>query len=226
MYNFYIPEGKKFISYKPTKSHYTMAILRKNENSVEQTQQDIKAAEKGGPITDNLKQYVYLYIKLVSLLHDGWDINKPEVIEAGFDTIEFVSYMLRHFTPKEFMQMFPVEKDYDGRRYEVKDYFTTMETVREIGIHNRIGDRVEEFLFGYCNDDINKYMVTWMMIVNRMHQLNGGRDVLIEFMEEQGVHPRTLHEEDGYFVDDETGEKYEIKKPVQKFQKFLSIEEV
>ena len=160
----------------------------------------------------------------MSLLHDGWDINKPEVIEAGFDTLEFVSHVLRYFTPNEFMQMFPVEKDYDGHRYDVKDYFTTMETVRGIGIHNRIGDRVEDFLFDYCNDDIDEYMVTWMTIVNRMHQLNGGRDMLIEFMEEQGMHPQTFHEEDGYLINDETGEKYEIKKPTQKVKKLFSIE--
>lgn len=224
MYNFYIPEGKKLISYKPTESHYTMAILRKKEKCTEETQRDIRIAEKGGPITDNLKQFVYLYIKIMSLLHDGWDINKPEVIEAGFDTLEFVSHVLRYFTPNEFMQMFPVEKDYDGHRYDVKDYFTTMETVRGIGIHNRIGDRVEDFLFDYCNDDIDEYMVTWMTIVNRMHQLNGGRDMLIEFMEEQGMHPQTFHEEDGYLINDETGEKYEIKKPTQKVKKLFSIE--
>ncbi len=224
MYNFYIPEGKKLINYKPTKSHYAMAILRKNENCTKQTRQDIKAAEKGGLITDNLKQYVYLCTKIVSKLDDVWNTNNPETIEAGFDTIEFVSHVLQYFTPCEFMQMFPVRKDYDGHKYGAKDYFSTMKAIKEIGLHEKLGDSVEHFLFAYCNDDIDDYMVTWMGIVNRMHQLHGGRDILVEFMEEQGVYPQTFHKENGYLVDDETGEKFELQKPTQKVKKLFSIE--
>lgn len=224
MYNFYIPEGKKLISYKPTESHYTMAILRKKEKCTEQTQRDIRIAEKGGPITDNLKQYVYLYIKIISLLNDVWDTDNPDVIEASFDTIVFISHVLQYFTPCEFIQMFPVRKDYDGHRYGMKDYYSTMEAVKEIGLYEKIGDRVERFLFAYCNDDIDDYVVAWMGIVNRMHQMNGGRDMLVEFMEDQGVHPLTLYEEEGCLVDGETGKIYEMKKPVQKVRKLFSID--
>lgn len=226
MYNFYIPEGKRFISYKPTRQHYLDALLRKIADCSEQTEQDITAAENGEPITDNLKQYLYLEMKMLSMSDDIWKLTDPDSIHSGFILIEFVSQILQYFTPYEFMQMFPVRKEYDGERYGIKDYYYTMDSVRIIGLHEKLGENVSEFLFDYCNDDIDEYMVTWMTIVNRMHQMNGGRDMLIEFMEEQGVHPRTLHEEDGYFVDDETGEKYEIKKPTQKFQNFLSIEGV
>lgn len=58
-----------------------------------------------------------------------------------------------------------------------------------------------------------EYAIHWMGIINQMHRLNGGRDIFVEFMEEQGISIPTYHKEGNYLVNNETGERYKVQKP-------------
>lgn len=49
------------------------------------------------------------------------------------------------------------------------------------------------------------------------------KDILLEFMEEQGVKPHTMHSDGKYMIDDETGEKFEIKSPKNRMKKLFSV---
>lgn len=66
-------------------------------------------------------------------------------------------------------------------------------------------------------------MVTWMGIVNRLHMLNGGRDITLEFFEDIGMPVHTFHEKAGYMVNDETGERFKIKKSTKRARKLFSV---
>lgn len=138
--------------------------------------------------------------------------------------IETVGQMTACMTPKEFSGMFPIEKRYDGAKYECKDYYYTKEYIARFSDGELIGDsRASEFLFEYQNRDVTFYMVAWMGIVNRMHQASGGRDMLVEFFADQGTPLHTYRREGNVFVDDETGEKHEIKKPRNRLRDFFHI---
>ena len=222
MYNFYVLKGRKFINYKPTKEHYARALLRLTKEFDSYGDLDFQELKNDYP--DKFKRFLYLLIKYVGCSFNSNKVYGEKEIREWFSFIETVSYMIAYMTPKEFAGMFPIEKTYDGAKYECKDYFYTKEYVADFGEDVQIGnDKVEEFLFAYQNWDINFYMVAWMGIVNRMHQVNGGRDMLVEFFEEQGTPLHTYHKEGNVLVDDETGERYEIRKPKNSLRKLFSV---
>lgn len=218
MFDFYVINGKKLIDYKPKRENYTRAYIRLVD-SMQYISDSLTMLEMKESHTDDFKRTLFLMIKL----YGKEDLKildvEPELVAKQFSILSSIDSMVGLLTPREFMELFPIEKDFDGAKYECKDYFYTMNYVKEFGVDTVIGDKASEFLMEYCNWDINEYMCYWMGVVNRMHMLQGGKDILLEFMEEQGVTPRTFHSNGEYMVDDETGEKFKIKKPQSKLKK-------
>lgn len=222
MHNFYVMEGKKVIDYKPKKEHYARAINRIIEELDSFDGLDYPEVFQRYP--DKAKQFLYFNIKFIA---QNFDFNREysaNEIECWFLLIEGIGNMIGCLTPREFMQIFPVEKDYDGEKHQCKDYFYTMEYINQLDKDVPIGsDNVSEFLFEYQNRDINHYMCTWMGIINRMHKAHGGKDITEEFFEENGYPLHTCHEEAGYLIDDNTGEKFEIRRPTKRARKLFSV---
>ena len=222
MYNFYVMDGKKLIDYKPNKKHYASAIIRFSEKIGCLNEMSNEKFLSAYP--DQFKQYLYLLIKFISNAFDSGESYTKEEIKEWFYLISGVNDMVECLTPNEFMQMFPIAKDYDGEKYEVKDYFYCIEYISQMDINKPIGqENGPEFLMEYWNWDINMYMCTWMGIVNRMHQAHGGRDITEEFFESQGVHFNTYYEEDGYMVDNVTGERHKVLKSQNRLKKLFSV---
>ena len=97
-----------------------------------------------------------------------------------------------------------------------------MNYINEFGIDNKIGDKAPDFLMEYWNWDINLYMVHWMGVVNRISMINGGKDIFLEFMEEQGVTSHFVSDGE-YMIDTDTGEKFKIVKPKSNVKKLFSV---
>lgn len=221
MYHFYVEEGKKLLDFKPKVEHYANALARRTFRVREMISEidTFGNFEKEHP--DEFAKHLYLYMKFTE---KGFDFSRKytEVeITSWFQLIEYINQMIGCITPAQFMQIFPVRKEYDGEKYGIKDYWTTMQKIAEIGLHTPIGEDASYFLFDYCNDDVDRYMLSWMEIVNRMHQMQGEKDIMLEFFEEQGIPFKTYHVEEGYLVDDETGEAVapaQLKeKPMRRF---------
>lgn len=70
--------------------------------------------------------------------------------------------MVSAFTPREFMQMFPIEKEFTKGKYFGTDYFTCLKYLERIGMDEPIGDRVIEFLSQYLNLDISACIYVYM----------------------------------------------------------------
>lgn len=222
MYNFYIMDGEKLIDYKPNTKHYASAIIRFTEKM--DCLNGMSNEKFLSEYPDQFKQYLYLLIKFISKAFDSGKSYTEDEIKEWFYLISGVNDMVECLTPNEFMQMFPITKDYDGEKYEVKDYFYCTEYISHMDINKPIGqENGPEFLMEYWNWDINRYMCTWMVIVNRMHQTQGGRDITEEFFESQGVHFTTYHEEDGYMVNNVTSERHKILKPQKNLKKLFSV---
>lgn len=222
MHNFYVIDGKKLIDYKPRKEHYTRALARFLQLHPETCDYDLPGLMEKH--YDTYKKCLYLTMKFIEKCFDYKNNYSEEDIETYFTLISFVDDMIGLLTPHEFVQMFPIAKAYDGEKYSVKDYFYTMEYIKNMDINSPIGkENASKFLFEYWNWDINKYMVAWMEIVNRMHQLQGGKDMMLEFFEEQGHPLHTMHQDGDFMVDDETGERYKIKKPENKIKKLFTV---
>lgn len=212
-YNFYVLEGKKLINYKPTAEHYQRALVKFGETF----------AENPEYLEKNKDKMLFLLIKIMG--KEKRDIRKQEndFVYGMFAILQVVENLVSEYTPREFMRLFPIQKDYDGEKYDVKDYFSCMEYIRKIGIDTPIGENASEFLMEYWNRDIDLYIYKWIDIVSAMDILQTGRDHMLDFFEENGLHFRTMHQEGVYMVDDETGERFEIKKPKSPMRKLFTV---
>ncbi len=201
---------------RPSTEDYKSALLRMIENRPDLLNDK-----------DLFKQYLFLNIKFVS----GDRRSKPEYtifedILARFNAFCLLTDMLGQLTPVEFVQMFPIRKTYDGKKYQCKDYFSTMEALKECEPDQPIGkDKILYFLWDYDNDDIMNFEVEKMCCLSDLRRAQGGQGLMEEFMHEQGFPTYTLHEKEGYLYNNLTGKTQKICKPKKRVPKFMSLVE-
>lgn len=130
-----------------------------------------------------IKQNVLYSVKLISLTREpkGYDEirNMFEFISA---TNTFISYL----TPREFMNLFPVSKFYDGDRYGMKDYHYTMDYINSMNKDEPIGEKALEFLVEYTNRDIHIFNMKSVMCLSRLRQYDGHLGLMEEFLAANG----------------------------------------
>lgn len=212
-YDFYVIDGKKLIDYKPTKEHYGRAFVRFGK----------KLSENGRYFEDNKDKILYILIKMIGKETGNMKSQDSDFVYSMFNLLSIVKGIVGEYTPREFMRLFPIQKDYDGEKYQVKDYFYCMEYINCIGMDEKIGEKATEFLMEYWNRDINFYMVTWMGVVSAMDIIQTGRDSMMDFFEENGLHFKTFHQEGDEMVDSETGERFKISKPKNPMRKLFTV---
>ena len=120
MYNFYVLDGKKLIDYKPKREHYARALERITDAN---GSYDLERLWQERP--DQFKQILYLSIKFIEHVFDNNSDCSQEETQSWFFIVEFINQMVAKITPRQFMEIFPIAKDYDGEKYGCKDYFYT-----------------------------------------------------------------------------------------------------
>lgn len=123
---------------------------------------------------------------------------------------------LRDATPAILLTVFPPEKDYDGERFECKDYFSTMEAVNDFGLDTRFGDKAMAFLWDYMNPTTRHFVVGFMSAISDACRELGEPTPLESFFEENGLHTYNLATDaagNEYLHDNTTGEVKPIVKP-------------
>lgn len=103
-----------------------------------------------------------------------------------FTMTEYVKGCMSMLTPKEFMQLFPITKTYNGAKNECKDYFSTMEFIHTLEQDEPIGDRkaLESFLWGYWNWDINLFVAETYSLLTNLMNMRGKAGPLDKVMED------------------------------------------
>ncbi|SHI91786.1 hypothetical protein [Parasporobacterium paucivorans] len=126
---------------------------------------------------DNIKKLVYLNVKYVGAVNrakrEEYDISFYEKSPIKrLDILNATLDLMGLLTPAELMEIFPICKEYDGERYGVKDYFSTMEAIKELGTDKPIGSDSFSFLWDYRNMDVSRFLVELMsnMELMRMYQ--------------------------------------------------------
>lgn len=131
-------------------------------------------------------------------------------------------------TPAELMTIFPVTKSYDGKRYQCKDYFSTMEALQAHGLHEpiRTPETASHLLWAYMNPTVMMYQVHCMSVVSEIHTMDTGKGLMEQFFEDQGVKVETFRKyetDDGQtFMIGEDGRSFPVKKPVPRHLKLVN----
>lgn len=194
MYNFFLAKGDKLIDLKPKRENYERAYVRKANQLIDylkdKTFNDFKSENEL-----EFKRLLFLTVKKMSFDNKMSSLSN----EMRFQLYSSVCDMIGLLTPRELMQMFPIRKDYDGEKYQSKDYFYVMNMIEEHGIDNPINETFE-FLWDYTNPTTTNFLVNCMTAMEALNVEMGGTTVL----EELGI--ETFHEENGEVVSDWTGE--------------------
>jgi len=111
------------------------------------------------------------------------DTESKKEAENLFDFISHVKYFISILTLKEFMQLFPIEKKYDGEKWEVKDYYSTVAYIQESGLEADyvLGDKALELIAEYQNEDIFGLFVKSMEVMSAIRRYEGDLDLFEEF---------------------------------------------
>lgn len=132
-----------------------------------------------------------------------------EVALTRLDFICKTKEAIAELTPRQFMQMFPITKDYSGKRWGHKDYFYTMEFLKDYEVDKPIGmARVSEFLWEYTNRDILEFNVNCFAHLDIIRRFEGKQSLAAEWAEKVGIETYTMFhsEKRDYLLNKQTGE--------------------
>ena len=153
---------------------------------------------------DWVRQIVYLFVKGLPIIwgkkvHRGFGGGTIPSEEKLNNMLNFTSYadqFVSKLTPRELMQVFPITKEYDGHKYESKDYFSTIKAIKKIGMDTLIGDRVSELFWDYQNRHVREYLVFKMGVVSDLRRWEGKPGLMEEFFAEKGITPMRMMKDD------------------------------
>lgn len=196
-------------------------------NAYYNTLVDFKAAYDKNPNQDFKPFYKKLIIYGVKAA-----ISKPESdyidedeAEEDFLTMEILQGLIAQLTLKEFMELYPIDKEYNGHKWGMKDYYYTKDYIKGLDVDKPIGkDNVLELLWEYSNWKITEFTVEILESVSRLRELNGEPSLAEEFAEEMGLKMHTLYKDQSgneFIVDDETGKTTKLVKPRPSYLKVV-----
>lgn len=126
------------------------------------------------PSKETRRNLVYWTIRYVPFLDDN-DIEGREVL------VKLVDYNLKHMTYRELVKIFPIDKFYDGEKWECKDYFYTMNYIEEHGGMDAYIENPFDMIWDYQNEYVREFGVKWMGYVNYKMEDTTGIDIMEAF---------------------------------------------
>lgn len=143
-----------------------------------------------------------------SKLEDGHVESMKETKEM-FGLLDGLMGVIGKIQLKNLIKIFPVDKNYDGEKYGSKDYFFTMDVLREKGMDTCVGkENVFDLLWDYENSELRNFMCVVMDKVKKIHAFETGEYLTEKFLHELGVESYTMDKENGILINNETGEIY------------------
>lgn len=180
---------------------------------------------RGNPEQDPLpvmKQLIAYGVKTVNSMPKQDIITRSEA-ENNFIFAEFIKDAMALLKPGEFVNLFPIKKNYDGGT-GWKDYFYTADYIKTLPQDKPIDSKIDDFLWEYLNPDISMFLVNLIGLTSDLRRLDGQKGLMEEFCEEQGIKTYTKHQDckgKEYFIDNQTGRTMPIKKQFPKHLKVI-----
>lgn len=160
-----------------------------------------------------IKKLVYLGIKKIITRHEPEFITQ-ELADLYFQEIQVIISGMALLTPKEFMQVFPITKDFDGHKYGCKDYFYTRTYMNQLPQDEPVGKNINEFLWEYVNHDITKFMIKLMETADNLRRLEGLPSLAEQWAADNGIKTCSMHTDSKgcqFRIDRKTGKTIKVR---------------
>lgn len=169
---------------------------------------------------DLIKKNIYYGVKLVGTM------PKSETYEEVLINFQFVSALeqtMSLLSPYEFMNLFPIKKDFVGHKYGAKDYFSTKLYISSLDLDKPIGNEINHFLWNYTNDDIEKFVVESLCIMSKLRRFEGKPSIAEEWADINEIATYTQHTDyqGKQYILDSQGRTHKVNKPRPKHLKLV-----
>lgn len=132
---------------------------------------------------------------------------------AKFQMIDFVFLVCGCLTLRNFVNTFPIDKTYDGAKWECKDYFSTMEVLSKMDWDKPIGrDELSELLWDYDNADLRHAYVEFTTAMSAIYRAQTGKGIAETWCDNMGISTYTEDKETGIMKNNQTGDIMKPKK--------------
>ena len=135
-------------------------------------------------------KYMNSVIEIEAVTHrvDNTYQTPFEAKQTAFKLIDALFGIIGRIKLKNLIKIFPIDKDYDGAKWECKDYFFTMDVLREKGLDNAVGrDNVFDLMWDYENRELRKLTVFYMSCMSAMYQRQTGVSFMDKFCEDNNI---------------------------------------
>ncbi|SHH86010.1 hypothetical protein [Desulfosporosinus lacus] len=193
---------------------YTKAFTNTLHAYMANEQQDVKPF---------IKKMIVYGVKAVNTKKDRETITQEDA-ERDFQYVETIKLFMGSLTPAEFVNLFPIRKDYRGHKYECKDYFYTRDYIKGLNPVNPIGDEMTMFLWEYTNWEINMFTVHIMGCMSNLRRLAGQSSLMEEWIGIMEGKTYTMHTDlkgTQFLFDKETGKTTKVNKRRSKHLKLV-----
>lgn len=171
---------------------------------------------------DELAKIGFAGIKYICSMRDVTRENKKLGIDecrtlaeeqVRFQVIDGIFTVLGYLTLRNFVNTFPIDKTYDGAKWECKDYFSTMEVLSKMDWDKPIGrDELSELLWDYDNSDLRHAYIEFTTAMSAIYRAQTGKWIMEQFCEDRGINKYTMDKETGIMKDNQTGDVFKTKK--------------
>lgn len=168
-----------------------------------------------------LKKLAYYGVKAVNEISETREGFEYERIIKLFELTELVKTIIALLTPNELITVFPIDKTYDGDKYQIKDYFSTMKELNKNGMDTIITSQIDYILWEYMNRDIERFEVNTMCILSDINRMETGKGIMEIWAEENGIDTykvcknETTNQE--FLFNPKTGKSFSLKKQNPKY---------
>lgn len=133
--------------------------------------------------------------------------------QLKFTVIDSIFMILGCLTLENFVITFPIDKTYDGVKWECKDYFSTMEVLFSMDWNKPIGrDELSELLWDYYNADLRHAYMEYTSAMSAIYKAQTGKGIMEKFFEDCGVPTYTMDRETGIMKNNQTGDIVKTQK--------------
>ena len=168
----------------------------------------------------NINKALFNGIKYVKYVNLDAKMTYDELKEV-YHNILMVKELMRYVCPYFFLLHFPIIKDYNGKKFEAKDFYSTMEYLSTINLEDPLLDNLEEFLWQYYNQDLMAFALREIMIVEKLRRFEGKEGIMEGFMHEMGVDSYSIDEKRKQIINNRTGKREKLKVSVPNYLKVV-----
>lgn len=200
--------------------------LRKKQNFLTQKYYDLYLAyQYGFDVGVDIKKAVYYGIKYISRINIK-DADYRTCLKIQCEIAD-INNMIAIITYDDMINMFPICKWFEGKKFEGKDYFSTKEFLETVRTDESIGSGVDEFFLNYYNTDIINFSVKSWLVYDRLMRFENKPGLLEGFLDivdpEHKIQTFTYHEKEGYIYNKNTGRTQKVQKPKRRIPKYIKI---